>query len=506
MKTHNSDIRNATKMLPNLLTACILTFVSMASPTKLAAAPTSPSISEQPHSEGTAIGQTIGFMVQAYGTGPLGFTWRFNGTAIAGATNTWFALDNVQPPNAGVYSVVITNAYGSVTSALANLLVYPQVGQAWTAYYQPTNPPYTTWAEAAALQVDKVGNVYVTGWGANYNGFHAYTTIKYDAGGNQVWIARYHGPRDGVHEFATALAVDQQGNVYVTGTSYGSSGNADYTTIKYNANGVEIWARRYNGPADRDDFPSTLALGSDGSVYVTGSSMSTGGDWDYATVAYSSSGQQNWEDRYDGDGHGDDSAVSLALYTNEYGYEMLYVTGTAVSEYGDKDYTTIGYWGMNGIRDRVIGYGEHTEFPIPSRNDDSASAVAVDGAGDVYVTGTSVNPITAEGKSVTVKHSSEWPYSESWVATSTVNFYGYPQVLPTLALDTSGNVFVTDLRGNLSTIKYNAAGSALWEVSHGRLNQGDLFYYSGVTNITSSAVDSSGNIYVAGSYGGLTYS
>ena len=46
------------------------------------------------------------------------------------------------------------------------------------------------------------------------------------------------------------MAVDGNGNVYVTGGSYGSGNSWDYATIKYNTSGDTIWVRRYNGPGD----------------------------------------------------------------------------------------------------------------------------------------------------------------------------------------------------------------------------------------------------------------
>jgi len=87
---------------------------------------------------------------------------------------------------------------------------------------------------ARALAVDDSGNVYVTGHSEVTGVNHDYVTVKYDSDGNEEWVARYNGPAENRQDEAYALAVDSSGNVYVTGESSGSgTGYSDYATIKY---------------------------------------------------------------------------------------------------------------------------------------------------------------------------------------------------------------------------------------------------------------------------------
>jgi alpha-tubulin suppressor-like RCC1 family protein len=72
-----------------------------------------------------AAGATAYFRIAASGQAPLRCQWRCNGTNLPSATNTWFALPNLQPSQAGLYSVVVSNALGSVTSRDASLGVAP---------------------------------------------------------------------------------------------------------------------------------------------------------------------------------------------------------------------------------------------------------------------------------------------------------------------------------------------------------------------------------------------
>src|SRR4030066_51973 len=86
-----------------------------------------------------------------------------------------------------------------------------------------------------------------------------------------AWVRRYNGPGNGDDQ-ASALAVDDSGNVYVTGVTddVPFENTSDYTTIKYTPNGDTLWVRRYNGQGNSSDEPSALAVDDSGNVYVTG--------------------------------------------------------------------------------------------------------------------------------------------------------------------------------------------------------------------------------------------
>jgi hypothetical protein len=87
--------------------------------------PVALSIVSQPQSLTVSAGSNATFSVTAAGTLPLGYQWQFNSNGIAGATNSSLTLTNVASTNAGNYRVVVTNAFGSVTSSNAVLSVGP---------------------------------------------------------------------------------------------------------------------------------------------------------------------------------------------------------------------------------------------------------------------------------------------------------------------------------------------------------------------------------------------
>lgn len=83
----------------------------------------SPRIPFPPVNRCVDAGGSVTFAVRAYGTPPLAYAWRFNGTTLGGATNDFYTVANCQPPDAGSYSVVVTNAFGARTSQVARLTV-----------------------------------------------------------------------------------------------------------------------------------------------------------------------------------------------------------------------------------------------------------------------------------------------------------------------------------------------------------------------------------------------
>ena len=85
--------------------------------------PTPPGIIGQPLNQTVSQTSNATFSVTATGSTPLSYQWVFNGASLVGATLSTYARPNSQPTDAGSYSVIVTNAYGMVISALATLTV-----------------------------------------------------------------------------------------------------------------------------------------------------------------------------------------------------------------------------------------------------------------------------------------------------------------------------------------------------------------------------------------------
>src|SRR5574341_1986301 len=136
------------------------------------------------------------------------------------------------------------------------------------------------------------------------------------------------------------------------------------------------WVRRYNGPANGQDEASVLVVDYSGNVFVSGRS-NRGTSVDYATLKYSPQGDALWVRRYNEPGNFQDVPTASAVDSSG----NLYVTGYSVGS-GNYDYATIKY-ATNGDTMWVRRYNG-----TPDDND-YASALDVDGSGNVYVTGQS---------------------------------------------------------------------------------------------------------------------
>lgn len=244
-----------------------------------------------------------------------------------------------------------------------------------------------------ALAVDDSGYVYVTGSSSAPASGEDFTTIKYNSSGDTVWVRHYNGPGNLTDE-AQAIQVDQNGNIYVTGQSRGSGTSDDFTTIKYNKNGDTLWVRRYNGLGNAADQALALTVDDSGLVYVSGYTWN-GTSNDYTIIKYDSSGNTVWVRNYNGPGNGNDQALALTKDN----INRVYITGFSVGSGTGEDYATIEYTGdgtVHGIR----------RFNGPANGGDRAFAIAVDDR-FIYVTGR--NRVGATDDFTTIKYFKNLP-------------------------------------------------------------------------------------------------
>ena len=308
-------------------------------------------------------------------------------------------------------------------------------------------------------------------------------TIKYSGAGVPLWTNRYNGPANG-DDNAFDVAVDGSGKVFVVGASAGVGTGSDWVVLAYSSTGVPLWTNRYDGPASGDDAAYAVALDASGNVFVTGESVGVGVAEDYTTIAYSGAGVPLWTNRYNGPANDRDVALAVAVD----GSGKVFVTGYTHDVNSQDDFTTIAY-SNSGATLWVRTYNGPGNFY------DEPAGLALDGNGNVYVTGYSY------GGPVTKDDFATLAYSNAGVPLWTNRFNGagndYDDPFG-IATDSNGNVFVTGAgysgaaTGNdITTIKYSSAGVPLWtNIYNGPANGDDEGF--------ALKVDGSGNVIVTG--------
>jgi len=228
---------------------------------------------------------------------------------------------------------------------------------------------------AQDLAVDPEGNVYVTGYGYTETNDYDFVTIKYDAEGRLIWTERYNGPANS-SDYAQALALDENGNVYVAGHSNGPGTSLDATLIKYDTGGEKLWVARFDGAFHRDDWVYDLAIDGKDHIIVTGYSFGEGTEHDWLILKYGADGGLLWKAIYNSPLNRDDMCQAIALGSGG----DIFLTGIDRTGETSYDMTTIAY-------DAGGALNWTARFAGPGGAFDAGEAVGVDNSGNVYVTG-----------------------------------------------------------------------------------------------------------------------
>ncbi len=247
-----------------------------------------------------------------------------------------------------------------------------------------------------AIAVDAFGQAHITGRASNGTDTD-YFTVKYNPAGTELWHSRMNSG-SGKGDYATGLAIDAAGNVFVTGSTDGGFAS-DFATVKYSAGGTEIWRRTLNSPGGAFDTARAIALDASGNVYVAGSGQNTTPNDDFITVKYSSAGTELWRALADSGGGIHDEGFALAVDAAQ----NVYVTGFGNNHLGGP---------TRGMTVKYNSAGSEVwRLPLADTgsSSDNGKAVAVDIAGNVYVGGTATRAGNAFGSLTLVKYSQTGP-------------------------------------------------------------------------------------------------
>lgn len=303
------------------------------------------------------------------------------------------------------------------------------------------------------------------------------------------WVQTYNGPGnfDDYPLGSKTMAIDPAGCMYVTGWSYGAGTLWDFATVKYSPSGETLWVRRYNGNSNNNDMAAAIARDASGNIYVTGKSWSAGSYYDFTTIKYDLHGTLQWVRTYNGPDNGGDEACAVAVDAAG----NIFVTGKSSAVSTGNDYATVKY-STSGVQLWVQRFDGFASIDEPS-------AIAVDAFGNVYVTGRSTTP--TQDDYCTIKYDAAGV--QEWM-----NRYNGPggggnnaDWANAIAVDAFGNVFVTGWSfgnvtgsGNPTTVKYSTVGNEEWVQRYPEAGGG-----------IALAVDNQNNVYATGWCSGIDY-
>ncbi|HEV2705290.1 MAG TPA: hypothetical protein VGV59_05160 [Pyrinomonadaceae bacterium] len=339
-------------------------------------------------------------------------------------------------------------------------------GAEWGRFY---NGPANCCESSPFVALDASGNVFITGRstttrtspGGPFNDDIA--TVKYDAQGNQQWARRFDAPGMST-DTPQDIQADAQGNVIITGHAVVSGGDMQFVTLKYNPNGDLQWAR-FAGEAN-GDHALALDIDAQGNVYVTGRSIyafrpSSEPIFRVLTVKYDAQGNELWRRTYDSDAQQGAEAADVRVD----GQGNVLITGrvlTPVSPSGNRrDILTLKYNAAGDLQWARTFAGAVTS---------AGTRVEPDGQGGVFVLGgTQVDFNNRQSDTVILHYTSAGDLVLTAFSWMPQNDNGTDWVF-----DSAGNIYVVGLRSipsssamgtpnvDVLTLKFNAAGSLQW--------------------------------------------
>jgi len=169
-----------------------------------------------------------------------------------------------------------------------------------------------------AIAIDNNGNTFVAGYTVEYNADRNFSLQKIDPNGTTVWLKTLNGTSTtGSIDEAFGVAIDASGNIFVGGYIKNTGTSYDYLVAKYNQAGDTLWTRTYDYPtANGSDKGLSLALDNSGNVYLTGRSDSdpnTTSNIDVLTIKWDTHGNQLWATRYNNTSNNSDLAKVMKI-------------------------------------------------------------------------------------------------------------------------------------------------------------------------------------------------
>ena len=276
-------------------------------------------------------------------------------------------------------STIRGKIWSVVRMAALTCLTILTIGTAAVPTQAATLVSQTTWGGESAestggAAVAPDGSTYVAGFTTSFGRPPALSVflIKFAADGSLTWQRTWNATDTFGNDEASDVAVAPDGSVYVSGSTLGTGGDA--LLLKFSPDGNLLWQRSWGGTAN--DRGESVAIGSDGSIYMVGGSTSFGsGDSDIFVVKFSPDGSLVWQKHWGSEQYEEGQGVAIAPDGS------LYVAGVATRPGGAGEFDVallkLDAAG-NLIWQRAYSAGEVA---------DARGEVAVGPDGSIYVAG-----------------------------------------------------------------------------------------------------------------------
>jgi streptogramin lyase len=438
-----------------------------------------PSISSQPQGQQVGIGSNGVFTVTCNGTLPFNYQWLFNGEVIADATNYNYNFNVVGTNQAGSYSVIIANNYGSVTSSVAMLtvLLFPPVIAS-----QPASQTLPAGSNATFNVIASGSPPFGYQWllnGASLDGqtnstFSLPNVTTNQAGAYSVWV---YSPYGSVTSHIATLTVGWLPTITSQPTNQTLlSGSRALMVAGVSGVGPLTFQWQLNGTNLPNNLITTIA---------GNGTAGFAGDGGIATT-----GKVNFPYGVAADGAGnvfivDSSSDNFPFYPpSNYRIRKVNTNGVMTTVAGN------GQLGFSGDGGAATNARLNTSYGI-----------AVDGMGNLFIADTynnRIRKVDTNGIITTVAGKSSSGFSGDGGAATNARLY-YPYGV---MVDTNGNLFIADTYNN--RIRKVDTNGVITTVA-GKSSSGFSGDCGAATNANlyrpqSVAMDGNGNLFIADAY------
>ncbi|MFZ1323189.1 MAG: T9SS type A sorting domain-containing protein [Ignavibacteria bacterium] len=335
--------------------------------------------------------------------------------------------------------------------------------------------------DAYDIAMDDSGNVYITGdsFGIGDYSQHDFATIKYNSLGETEWIRRYHHASI---DYSSIIKLDNKNNILVGGLSYDSSAGYSIVIIKYSSSGKTLWVKRYSDYVNIENEITSLTIDEKDNVYITGYSFT-----------YNTDGATTFILKFDPDG--------------ELFWQDIITFGASLNPFMRANIDKKGNIYVTGIyRDSIVN---HSEFLLIKYNNTGERVwlrsnlistrnvgydVQIDSKGNIYLGGIgTTKDFDYEFSILKYDLNGNFLWSNSYPDYyPNFNQLTYPNMI---ILDSEDNVYAnfnyySDSSIDIAVIKLNPMGNLIWNYTYD--------FNNSYENATDFAIDENDNIYSIG--------